>query len=99
MSVTRRRRYLVSYDISDDKRRNVVFDELHGFGDWAQFSVFICELTDTELIWMRSALRRAIHEAEDQVMILDLGRAHRPLENTLEVLGRGYEPAIRSFII
>ncbi|MDZ7781130.1 MAG: CRISPR-associated endonuclease Cas2 [Gemmatimonadota bacterium] len=99
MTETRRRRYLVAYDVSDDKRRDKVFNELHGFGDWAQFSVFLCELTDRELIRMRIELRQAIQEDEDQVMILDLGRAHRPLENHLEIVGRSYEPAIRSHIV
>lgn len=99
MRPTRRRRYLVAYDISDDKRREKVFDEMHGHGDWAQYSVFFCELTDQELVRMRVELRRAIHEEEDQVMILDLGRAHRPLENSLEVVGRSYEPVVRSHIV
>ena len=99
MRETRRRRYLVAYDISDDKRRDRVFHELNGYGDWAQFSVFLCELTEQELVRMRGALRRVIHEGDDQVMILDVGRAQRPLENSLEILGRTYEPAVRSFIV
>lgn len=99
MRLTRRRRYLVAYDISDDKRREKVFAEMHGYGDWAQYSVFFCELTARELVKMRVDLRRAIHEKEDQVMILDLGRAHRPLEHSLEIVGRSYEPAIRSHIV
>lgn len=99
MRPTRRRRYLVAYDISDDKRRDKVFDDLHGYGDWAQYSVFVCELTDQELVRMRVDLRDTIHEGEDQVMILDLGRAHHPLENSLEIVGRRYEPAVRSHIV
>jgi CRISPR-associated protein Cas2 len=99
MRPTRRRRYLVAYDISDDQRREKVFDDLHGYGDWAQYSVFLCELTEQELVRMRVDLREAVHEAEDQVMILDLGRAHRPLENSLEIVGRSYEPAVRSHIV
>lgn len=99
MKGTRRRRYLVAYDISDDTRRTKVFNDLHGYGDWAQFSVFLCELTDQELVRMRVDLRTTVHEHDDQVMILDLGRAHKPLENSLEIVGRGYEPAVRSHIV
>lgn len=99
MRTTRRRRYLVAYDIADDKRRERVFREMTGHGDWAQYSVFLCELTDRELIRMRVELRGAIHQEEDQIMILDLGRAHRPLENSLEIVGRSYEPPIRSHIV
>jgi len=99
MKQTRRRRYLVAYDIADDKRRAMVFDEMQGFGDWAQYSVFVCELTEVELIRLKSSLREIIHEAEDKVRILDLGRAHRPIEQSLEIVGRGYEPTIRSQIV
>lgn len=99
MSRGRRRRYLVTYDVSDDKRRDKVFGEMHGFGDWAQYSVFLCELTKRELVRMRRRLRSHIHHDEDQVMILDLGRAHHSLEQTLDVLGRSYDPPVRSFIV
>ena len=99
MNLTQRRRYLVSYDISDDRRRDKVSQELLGQGDRAQYSVFFCELTSQELIRMRTTLRTLIHHAEDQVMILDLGRARRPLVNNLEVLGRSYDPPVRSHII
>ncbi len=39
-----RRRYLITYDISDDKRRARVFKSLRNRGDHLQFSVFLCEL-------------------------------------------------------
>jgi hypothetical protein len=42
----KRRRNIVSYDISDDKRRGKVFDHLEGRGDHAQFSVFFCQPWD-----------------------------------------------------
>lgn len=99
MRRTRRRRYLVAYDISDDKRRTRVFEGMHGYGDWAQFSVFFCELTARELIRLRTELRDVIHQGEDQVMIVDLGRAQHPLEDSLEVLGRGYDPRVRTHIV
>ena len=97
--MTRRRRYLIAYDIAADRRREKVFGELKGQGDRAQYGVFFCELTQRELVRVRASLRILIHEHEDQVMILDLGRAHWPLETSLEVLGRTYEPEIRTQII
>lgn len=99
MTTSRRRRYLIAYDIADDRRRDGVFGELQGQGDRVQYSVFFCELTPRELVRLRTELRRLIHELEDQVMILDLGRAYRPLESSLEILGRSYEPEIRTQII
>lgn len=94
-----RRHYLVTYDVSDDKRRNQVFKTLHGYGDHAQYSVFFCELSDRELVQLRSRLRTEIHHTEDQVLIVDLGASARPLEDGLDVLGRGYQPATRVVVV
>jgi len=94
-----RRHYLVSYDISDDKRRTKVFNTLHGYGDHAQYSVFFCELSDQELVQLRTRLRSAIHHMEDQVLIVDLGTSARPLEDGLEVLGRRYRPTTRVVVV
>ena len=94
-----RRHYVVTYDIADDRRRNAVFKTLNGAGDHAQYSVFFCELNERELIQLRSRLRQAIHHREDQVMIVDLGKAVRPLETGLQILGRGYAPPVRSIVI
>lgn len=93
-----RRHYLVTYDVADDKRRTEVFDTLHGFGNHAQYSVFFCELNDRELVQLRSRLRGAINNGEDQVLIVDLGQSTRPLEG-LEVLGKGYQPPVRTIVI
>lgn len=94
-----RRHYLVTYDVSDDKRRTQVFKTLHGFGDHAQYSVFFCELSDQELVQLRGRLRAAIHHKEDQVLIVDLGTNTRPLEEGIEVLGRGYQPATQVVVV
>ncbi len=94
-----RRHYLVSYDVSDDKRRTRIFKTLHGFGDHAQYSVFFCELSDQELVQLRTKLREAIHHKEDQILIVDLGTNTRPLEEGIEVLGRGYQPATRVVVV
>jgi len=94
-----RRHYLITYDISDDKRRDRVFDLLADSGDWAQFSVFFCELNGKELAGLRTQIRDAINHREDQVLILDLGGAARPLEGDLQVLGRAYEIPTRTIVV
>lgn len=91
--------YVVAYDISDDKRRSRVFKALHGFGDRAQFSVFFCELNDRELVRLRTRMRELINEAEDQVLIVEVGSGMRPLETGLEAIGLPYEPVVRSLVI
>lgn len=94
-----RRHYIVSYDISDDKRRDRVFRILLGQGDHAQYSVFFCELNDRELVELRTRLRACIHAGEDQVLIVDLGPATRALEAGVEAIGRAYDPPARTFIV
>jgi len=94
-----RRHYLVTYDVSDDKRREKVFDVLTNLGEWAQFSVFFCELNGSELSLLRTQVRDVINQRKDQVLILDLGRSGRPLEGGLEVLGRAYEVPSRTIVV
>ena len=94
-----RRNYLITYDVSDDKRRSKVFDLLEGSGDWAQYSVFFCELNARELAVLRGRIRAEIHQKEDQVLVLDLGSAARPLEGGLEVLGKAYEVPTRTVVV
>ena len=94
-----RRRYLVSYDISDDKRRSKVFELLEGNGDHVQYSVFLADLTEQDLVRLRGRLLERINEREDQVIIVDLGRETRPLQNTLEVLGKPYSPSTRVMVV
>lgn len=94
-----RRRFCVTYDISDDKRRDAVYKMMYGYGDHAQYSVFFCELSAEELATLRAKLRKEINHAEDQVMLIDLGQATNPLEVGLEVLGKPYNPPGRVTVI
>ena len=97
--MTTRRHYLVSYDISDDKRRGKVFDQLEGRGDHAQFSVFFCQLNLQELAQLRSDLTSIIHNEEDQVLLVDLGPAHNPLDSGLECLGKVFNVGSRVTVV
>jgi CRISPR-associated protein Cas2 len=99
MSTSVRRRYVVSYDVSSDARRSRVYTILQGFGDHVQFSVFLADLADRELVILRTRLRDVINEKEDQVLFVDLGRETRPLDECLEVLGKPYSPPVRSNIV
>lgn len=94
-----RRNYVVTYDIADDKRRTAVFKGMHGYGDHVQYSVFLCEMSDTEVVQLKSWLRRSIQHDEDQVLIVDLGRASRAVEAGIDVVGKPYQPPVRSLVI
>ena len=94
-----RRRYLISYDVSDDKRRTQVFKTLSSNGDHVQFSVFVCELNDRELATVKGLLSGTVHHDEDQVLVLDLGRAEQDLAGMLQCIGRAYEPRSRVLVV
>lgn len=91
--------YVVAYDIADDRRRDKVYRAMLGFGDWAQYSVFFCELNDRELVRLRRRIRELIDEKQDQVIVVEIGTEVRPLETALEAIGRPYDPVIRSIVI
>ncbi len=70
-----RRRYLVAYDIRDDRRLRNVATCMEGYGDRIQYSVFICDLSDQEAILMRTDIEARMKPSEDSVMVVNLGRA------------------------
>jgi CRISPR-associated protein Cas2 len=71
-----RRRFLIAYDISDPKRLRRVCKTMEEYGDRLQYSVFICDLSRTELIHTRAAVERHMNLAEDSVLIIDLAEPH-----------------------
>lgn len=68
-----RRRYLVAYDIRDDRRLRAVAVCMEGYGTRVQYSVFVCDLTDREKFLLRGDLEGRMKLSEDSVMIVDLG--------------------------
>ncbi len=94
-----RRHYLITYDVSNDKRRTRLFDYLQGEGDHAQYSVFFCDLDPAELATVRARATQIIDHRQDQVLILELGPAQQPLDHGLEVLGQPYQPLTRTIVV
>jgi CRISPR-associated protein Cas2 len=85
-----RNSYIVTYDISDDKRLRKVFKTMRDFGDHLQYSVFECQLTPTDLVRLRTALGEIIHHTEDQVLFVNLGPAEGRGDRVIAALGRPY---------
>ncbi|MCI0605108.1 CRISPR-associated endonuclease Cas2 [bacterium] len=79
--------YLVCYDISDDRRLRQVHKFMLGFGERVQYSVFFCDLSDSEKILMFEGLHPLINHREDKVMIVRLGPADGRLSEHIETLG------------
>jgi CRISPR-associated protein Cas2 len=58
---------VVSYDISEDKRRTKIHKVLSSYGQWMQFSVFECDLTKAQYAKLRSRLDKLIDAETDSV--------------------------------
>src|SRR5690349_6424709 len=70
---SRAMRYVVSYDIADDNRREDVATLLSGCGPRVQLSVFECETRSRlEIAGLRRKLRALIDPVEDQVRLYPL---------------------------
>jgi CRISPR-associated protein Cas2 len=66
-------RYLITYDIADDGRRDDIATLLSGFGPRVQLSVFECDLpTRREAVELRQKLRAMVEPVEDQIRIYPL---------------------------
>ena len=70
-----RRRYLVAYDIRDDRRLRSIAGCMEGYGMRIQYSVFVCDLSDREMILMRGDVEALMKKTEDSVMVVELGQA------------------------
>lgn len=85
--------YIVSYDITDDKRWRKVFKLMRGYGDHLQYSVFRCELNARERMELIEKLHPVLKHDEDQVLFFGLGPAGGQREGAVYAVGRPYTPA------
>ncbi|HEU5374796.1 MAG TPA: CRISPR-associated endonuclease Cas2 [Ktedonobacteraceae bacterium] len=81
--------YVISYDVSDDRRRTRIHSVLTSFGTWVQYSVFECFLNRSQRILLEARLLKELHQREDTIRIYGLCGACFP---KVEVLGQGQPP-------
>ena len=81
---------LVCYDICDPKRLRKVANACQDYGMRRQYSVFLCRLSATDFVRLRSRLYDLIDLEADQVLFIPLcGKC----VNALEAIGRPTEAA------
>ena len=83
-----RTRYIVCYDIADPQRLRRVHSTLRGYGDWMQFSIFSCELSERERVRLGALVAEQIDESADQVLFIDVGPADGRAGTAIAALGR-----------
>lgn len=82
------RRYLVAYDVADDRRRSHVARALAGFGDRVQFSVFVVDARPARAVRLRAKLQHIIDPEADSILLCDLGALSSDPGSRIDVLGR-----------
>ncbi|MCT7482714.1 CRISPR-associated endonuclease Cas2 [Aliarcobacter cryaerophilus] len=60
-------KYLITYDIENNKRRKKVSDELEAYGYRVNFSVFECELNKTKMKNLVKKLEELIDKKKDSL--------------------------------
>ena len=80
-----RRRYLIGYDITDEKRLRHVCKIMKDYGVRIQYSVFLCDLSRQEFARWKREIWDKVNMAQDSVIHIDLG----PLGScsTIETIG------------
>lgn len=68
-----RRRHLIAYDIREPTRLRRICKLMEAHGERLQYSVFVCDLTKSELIHLRTDAERVMNLGVDSVVIIDLG--------------------------
>lgn len=94
-----RSRYLVTYDIRDEKRLRKIFIKMRGYGEALQYSVFLCKLSSMEKMLMISDLLKIVNQNEDSIIIIYLGNALSIDESDIEFIGIKHDLTENSSIV
>ena len=62
------KRFIVTYDIRDDKRRGKIYKTLRDYAVPVQFSVFEACLKDEDYVLLRHKLERLMRKSEDSII-------------------------------
>jgi CRISPR-associated protein Cas2 len=87
---------MVTYDIGDDRRRQLVAIALAGYGERVQYSVFECRLDERELIQLRSRIAAVVDPECDCIRWYPLCR---PCHGQIVQQGNGGLPADEGFYL
>ncbi|MER3410790.1 MAG: CRISPR-associated endonuclease Cas2 [Thermoleophilia bacterium] len=68
-----RSRYLLCYDVRDEKRLRRTIKVAESWGYRLQYSVFVCDLSEVEKSGLERDLRGVLRLDIDRVVLIDLG--------------------------
>lgn len=81
-------RYLVAYDVPCDRRRARLAKVLSAYGDRIQYSVFVVDAARSKLVRLRDDVKKVIEQAEDSVLLCDLGLLSTVDDRIFSTIGR-----------
>ena len=87
---------LVTYDISDDRRRLKTMRTLEGFGNRVQKSVFECNLTGEQYQKLKEKVLKELDQKEDSVRYYSLCQL---CQGKVEIQGAGEVTKEPSFYV
>jgi len=87
---------MVTYDIADDRRRQLVARALAGYGERVQYSVFECRLDERELMQLRRRIAAVVDAEGDRIRWYPLCR---PCHGRIVQQGNGGLPADEGFYL
>lgn len=90
--------YIVTYDISDPRRWRRTFKVMNGYGEWVQYSVFQCRLSQQRQAELVTLIDGIIDHKTDHVLFVDIGPADHVVPRVIS-LGKGFEVVQREPVI
>jgi len=73
MSAEQRRRYVVAYDIRDNRRLRKVHKTMKAYGWAMQYSVFVSDLDRMELVELKLRLAEIVDHRADSIALIEVG--------------------------
>ncbi len=89
--MSRKKAYVIAYDIIDDKKRSRVANTLKDYGQRIQKSVFECRLNGENFREMKQRLGKIINKKEDSILIYPLCEACMKLRQTMGITVYSYD--------
>ncbi|BBX73995.1 CRISPR-associated endonuclease Cas2 [Mycobacterium shinjukuense] len=88
MSRSDARRFLIAYDIPDDRRRDRLAKRLERHGDRVQYSVFVVDASPARIARLKNEISTIIVTALDSVLLCDLGLVQNVDHGRFAFIGR-----------
>lgn len=92
-------RFLIAYDIPDDRRRHSISVTLKGFGFRVQYSVFMVDCSPGKIPILQHELEKTMKSGEDSILVCDLGPSRSADSSVITRLGDSHYATVPDVMI